>query len=87
MQKITARLLSLAILLSTQAVYAKLTNCRTRFVKGINSEYCTKFGTGSYTNLNLQVKSRVLNEKSLSVSNNQKFVKIELAIIADQDYD
>jgi len=35
----------------------------------------------------VQIKSRVLNEKSLTTNNNQKHVKIELAIIADQDYD
>ena len=87
MSRIASRLLSLAILLSTQGVDAKLTSCRTRFVKGVNSEYCTKFGTGSFTELNEQIKSRMLNEKSLTANNNQKHVKIELAIIADQDYD
>ena len=80
-------LLSLSVLLSTQGVGAKITTCRTRFTKTTTSDYCTKFGTASHTQLQYDFSSRVINYKSVTISNDLPSVSIQLAIFVDQDYD
>ena len=87
-RRLRACLLCVAVLVSTQAqVQAKVASCKTRFSKSTSSEYCSKFGTAQHTTMVVSVKSKIHNFASLANNANVESVKLEIAIIKDQDYD
>lgn len=82
-------LLSLAILLlSTQSlVEGKLVECKSRFTKKMNHDYCTKFGTAPQSLMDVDVRSKLVNHKSLTESGSAEHFYIEIGVFSDQNYE
>lgn len=88
-RSIQLTLLSLTILLlSTQSlVEGKLVECKSRFTKKMSHDYCTKFGTAPQSMMDVDVRSTLVNSRSLTVTGGAEHFYIEIAVIADQNYE
>ena len=69
---------------------AKVGSCYLKFDKNMKHDYCTKFGTGMHTTMDIDVKAKLTNFASVTPDDSdpdKTSVRIDIAAVADQDYE
>ena len=69
---------------------AKVGSCYLKFDKNMKHDYCTKFGTGMHTTMDIDVRAKLTNFASVTPDESdpeKTSVRIDIAAVADQDYE